>query len=178
MKFRVEHVIRGIDLAAYEELYFDEPFQTALGDAVKIDRELLRLDRGRERIVRHVRVQPEREIPAPVAKLLGGRRLAYVDEIEYEVGRYHGTWRIVPAVLADKIAIGGTLDFEAVAGGVKRVLAGVIDVTLYGLGGLVERVVVSNVEKSYADAAAFTDRWIAAGGSSKRDAGVNEAEGT
>jgi|HubBroStandDraft_5_1064220.scaffolds.fasta_scaffold264053_2 hypothetical protein len=178
MKLRVEHVIRGIDLAAYEELYFDEPFQTALGEAVKIDRELVRLDRGRERIVRHVRVQPQREIPAPVAKLLGGKRLAYIEELEYEVGRYHGTWRIVPAVLAGKIAIGGTLDFEAAAGGVKRVLAGVIDVTLYGLGGLVEKLVVSNVEKSYDDAAAFTAEWIAAGRSSKRDAGANEADGT
>ena len=66
--------------------------------------------------------------------------------------------------MLDKITIGGTLDFEAAAGGVKRILAGVIDVTLFGLGGLVEKVVVSNVEKSYGDAAAFTARWIAAGG--------------
>jgi hypothetical protein len=157
-------VLRDVDLGGYEALYFDEPFQTALGEAVKIDRELLRLDRGSARIVRHVRVQPEREIPAPVAKLLGGRRLAYTEELEYDIGHYHGTWRIVPAVLADKIVIGGTLDFEAVPGGVRRVLAGVIDVTLFGLGGLVEKVVVSNVEKSYGDAAAFTARWIAAGG--------------
>jgi len=163
MNFRIEHILPGINLAGYEELYFDEPFQTALGNAVRIDRKLLRLDRGPERIVRHVRVQPQREIPAPVAKLLGGKRLAYTEELEYEVGRYHGTWRIVPAVLADKIAIGGTLDFEAVVGGVRRVLAGAIAVTLFGLGGLVERVVVSNVEKSYDDAAAFTARWITGG---------------
>jgi len=163
MKVRIEHVLQGIDLAGYEELYFDEPFHTALAEAVKIDRKLLRLDRGAERIVRHVRVQPQRDIPAPVAKLLGGKRLAYIEELEYEVGRYHGTWRIVPPVLADKIAIGGTLDFEAAAGGVKRVLAGVIDVTLFGLGGLVEKVVVSNVVKSYDDAAAFTAQWITGG---------------
>ena len=156
MKLRIEHVQRGIDLAGYEELYFDEPFQIALGEAVKIARELLRLDR------RSARVQPQREIPAPVAKLLGGKRLAYTEELEYEVGRYHGIWRIVPAVLADKIAIGGTLDFEAAAGGVKRVLAGVIDVTLFGLGGLVEKVILSNVEKSYDDAAAFTAQWLTA----------------
>jgi hypothetical protein len=166
MKFRIEHVLQSIDLAAYERLYFDEPFQSALGEAVKIDRELLRLDRGPERIVRHVRVRPEREIPAPVAKLLGGKRLGYVDELEYEIGRYHGTWRIVPAGLAAKIAIGGTLDFAAVAGGVRRVLAGEIDVNLFGLGGLVEKLVVSNIEKSYDDAAAFTARWIAGGRSS------------
>jgi hypothetical protein len=110
--------------------------------------------------VRHVRVQPEREIPAPVAKLLGNRRLTYTEELEYEVGRWHGTWRIVPTVLADTIAIGGTLDFEAVPGGVKRILAGAIDVSLFGLGGLVEKVLVANVEKSYGDAAAFTNQWI------------------
>ena len=173
MKLRIEHVHRGIDLAGYEELYFDEPFQIALGEAVKIDRELLRLDRRSERIVRHVRVQPQREIPAPVAKLLGGKRLAYTEELEYEVGRYHGIWRIVPAVLADKIAIGGTIDFEVAAGGVKRVLAGVIDVTLFGLGGLVEKVVVSNVVKSYDDAAAFTAQWLTAR-ALKRGAEANE----
>jgi hypothetical protein len=137
MKFRIEHVLRGIDIAGYEQLYFDEPFQTALGEAVKIDRKLLRLDRGPERIVRHVRVQPQREIPAPVAKLLGGMRLAYIEELEYELGRYHGTWHIVPP--ANKIVISGTLDFEAVAGGVKRVLAGEIDAALFGLRGLVSQ---------------------------------------
>ena len=54
------------------------------------------------------------------------------------------------------------IDLEAAAGGVKRVLAGVIDVTLFGLGGLVEKVIVSNVEKSYDDAAAFTAQWLTA----------------
>jgi hypothetical protein len=73
----------------------------------------------------------------------------------------------------DKITIGGTLDFEAAAGGVKRILAGVIDVTLFGLGGLVERVVVSNVVKSYDDAAAFTAQWIAARTSFEPGADVN-----
>ena len=174
MKFRIEHVLPGIDLAGYEELYFDEPFHAALAEAVKINRELLRFDRGPERIVRHVCVQPRREIPAPVAKLLGGKRLSYIEELEYQVGRYHGTWRIVPPVLADKIAIGGTLDLEAAAGGVRRVLAGAIDVTLFGLGGLVEKVVVSNVVKSYDDAAAFTAQWILAGRASRRGADANE----
>ena len=163
MKLRIEHVIRGIDLPAYEELYFDEAFQVALGASVKIDRELVRLDRGPDRIVRHVRVQPEREIPAPVAKLLGGKRLSYVEELDYAPGRYHGTWRIVPGVLADKATMGGTLDFEAVPGGVRRILAGEIGVSLFGVGGLVEKVIVSNVEKSYDDAAAFTERWLARG---------------
>jgi hypothetical protein len=49
---------------------------------------------------------------------------------------------------------------------------------MYGLGGLVEKLVVSNVEKSYDEAAAFTAQWTAARRSVKRHAGIDEAEGT
>jgi hypothetical protein len=160
MRFRIEHTFRTIDLPDYESLFFDEAFQSAMGEGVKIDRQLVRLDRQPGRITRHVRVAPDREMPAPVAKLLGGRRLAYTEELDYEPGRYRGTWRIVPGIAADKITVGGTLAFEPVSGGVRRVLVGDIEAKLFGLGGLVERVVVSNVESSYDDAALLTQLWI------------------
>ncbi|MCC6525228.1 MAG: DUF2505 family protein, partial [Polyangiaceae bacterium] len=116
--------------------------------------------RGPERIVRHVRLEPEREIPAPMAKLLGGKKLTLDEELEYEVGRYRGRFRTTPGVLPGKVSISGTLAFEALPGGVRRIVEGQIVVSVFAIGGMVEKHVVGNLEKSYGDAAAFTRKWL------------------
>jgi hypothetical protein len=161
MKFLIEHTFQGITRPEYEELYFDEPFAIATCKAVNLGRTLLRLDRTPERIVRHVRVEPAREIPAPVAKVLGGGSFAYVEEMDYAVGKYNATWRTIPSLMPDKVQSTGTMEIQEVPGGVKRVVKGEIKVSIFGIGGMVEKFVVAEVEKSYGDAADFTTKWIA-----------------
>ncbi|HEY2511332.1 MAG TPA: DUF2505 family protein [Polyangiaceae bacterium] len=161
MKFAVDHDFQGISPADYEALYFDEPFAIALCEKVKLGRTLLRLDRTEGRLVRHVRCEPVRDIPGPIAKLLGDKRFSYVEELEFELGKLHGRWRVVPNIATDKVDAKGTLEFRAIPGGVKRLVAGEIKVSVFGIGGLVEKFVVAEVEKSYADAAVFTRDYLA-----------------
>jgi hypothetical protein len=160
MKFKAEHTFRGIDLPTYEKLYFDEPFNMALCKATGLDRSLEKLDTQGQNVVRAVKVSPQREIPAPVAKALGGAKLEYVEHMDYERGKYLGRWRTEPFVLKDKILSSGTVQFSAVPGGVRRTVEGDVTVKIFGLGGIIERFVVSDVEKSYAKAAEFTQSWI------------------
>ncbi|MFO0696763.1 MAG: DUF2505 domain-containing protein [Polyangiales bacterium] len=161
MKFHVEHVIPGIAPEDYEKLYFDEPFGIALCKEVRLLRTLEKLERDEKRVVRHVTCEPEgRQIPAPVAKILGGARIAYTEELSYTWGSFHGTWRTVASLLTDKVSSHGTVDFVRVPEGTKRVVDGEVEVRLFGVGGVVERFIVADVEKSYADAAEFTNRWL------------------
>lgn len=160
MKFRVEHTYDGVTFPEYEAIHFDEVFNTALSESVKLGRSVLKLERTPERIVRHVKIEPAREIPGPVAKLLGGNKFSYVEELEYELGKGRGTWRTITSVLTDKIDSRGTLELVAAGSSVKRVVSGDIKVGIFGVGGIVEKFVVSDVEKSYDAAAAFTREWL------------------
>lgn len=161
MKLAIEHDYEGISAERFEEVYFDETFATALAATLKLGRTLVRLERTPERIVRHVRIEPEREIPAPVAKLLGGKRFAYVEELDYDVARHAGRWRIIPNVLEGKVDAGGTFELLAGGNGVKRRLLGDISVSVFGIGGLVERIVVSELERSYENGAVFMRQYVA-----------------
>jgi hypothetical protein len=160
MKFRAEHTYEGVTFPEYEVIHFDEAFNVELAQSVKLVRTVLKFEKTPERIVRHVRVEPAREIPGPVAKILGGNKFSYVEELEYELGKGKGRWRIVTSMMTDKIDAQGTLELVAVPGGCKRVVAGDIKVSIFGVGGIIEKFVVSDVEKSYDAAAAFTREYL------------------
>ena len=159
MKLSIEHTF-PLAPAAYAELYFDEPFSIELCAAVKLERKLLRLDRNGTRLVRHVRCEPIREIPAPIAKALGGRGFHYVEELEFDLQALRGDWRVVPSLVPEKVEAAGTLAFEDVGGSVKRVVRGDVKVSVFAIGGIVERFVVGDVQKSYDDASVFTKAFL------------------
>jgi hypothetical protein len=161
MKFKAEHTFRGIDLPTYEKLYFDEPFNAALCQATGLERTLVKREVAGSKLIRAVKVSPQgRDIPAPVAAVLGGSKFEYTEHMDYDLGKYLGRWRTEPFVLKDKILSSGTVSFTAVPGGVRRVVEGDVQVKIFGVGGIIERFVVADVDKSYAKAAEFTQAWI------------------
>lgn len=162
MKFHADHVIEGISVADYGAMYFEEDFNDRLCRAVRLDREMLELRRDGSRVFRRVRVEPQdREIPGPVAKVLGQSRFSYVEELEMDLATGVGTWKTIPTLFADKVTAGGSLRFVDAGGHARRVVDGEIDVRMFGIGSIVERFICSDAEKSYADAAAFTRRYLA-----------------
>lgn len=162
MKFVCEHVIRGISQADYEKLYFDEDFNVAMCKAVNLDRSLIKRDDDGKHLTRHVKVSPrDREVPGPVAKIVGTTKVEYVEQLDYDWGRYRGTWRSISSIMTDKVESSGTLRFEAAGDGVKRIVDGDVKVKIFGVGGVIERFIIADVEKSYEQAAEFTRRWLA-----------------
>jgi hypothetical protein len=165
MKFLAEHTFRGITLPDYEKLYFDEAFNVALCKAVNLDRTVLKRDEKGSHLSRSVKVSPrDREIPGPLVKVLGSSRIEYTEQVEYDFGTFKGTWKTVSSVMTDKVDSSGTFRFETAGDGVKRVIEGEIKVKVFGVGGVIERFIVADIEKSYEQAADFTRRWIASGG--------------
>lgn len=160
MRFTAEHTFADVALDALVALYFDEAFNEALCRNGRLQRTLLDARRDGEVLHRAVRIVPERALPAPAVKLLGAEHFGYVEHMAYDYVARRGTWRIEPMVLADKVRSAGSLTFAASPGGTRRTVTGEVTVKVFGLGGTIERFVVADVERSYAEAAAFTERWF------------------
>jgi hypothetical protein len=161
MKFVIEHAFDGITCSEYETLYFDEPFSAALGDALQLGRALLHLECTPDRISRRVCCEPNRDPNSPAGQAFGTSRASFVEELEYDVRAHRGHWRTIPNLMPERVRNAGTLEIVATATGVKRIVRGEVKVTLFGFGGIVERMVVAEIEKSYAGAAKFTEAWLA-----------------
>ena len=87
------------------------------------------------------------------------RQIEYQEILTYQRGKYIGG-KTVPPFLSDKFLASGQFRFEAIDGGVRRIMEGDITVKIFGVGGLAEKVIVSEVESSYDRAAAFTVEYL------------------
>lgn len=161
MRFDVAHTITGIHAADYERLYFDEAFNEALCAHLKLTRRLIRREEQPGHIFREVAIVPAREVPAPVAKIVGADALHYTETLDYRLGTGAGTWSTTPGALPGKITSDGRLMIEEAEGGVVRRVEGHVTVRLFGVGKMIERFIVADVERGYAEAAAFTQAWLA-----------------
>src|SRR5262245_31299806 len=161
MKLAIEHVFADLTCSAYEELFFDEVFNTALGRALHLGRQLLRLERTPEPTTRHLCFEPRRDPDSPAGRAFGTSRASFVEELEYDRRARRGHWRTIPNLFPDRVQNRGTLELADDPAGVRRIVRGEVTVSLLGFGRLVERMIVAEIEKSYASTAAFTTEWLA-----------------
>ena len=161
MKLHLKHIFSGLTLAQYGELYFEESFNEYLCKGVNLTRNVKEKSLNGTSLKRVTTVSPDREIPGPVAKVIKMDRLEYDEELTYDTEAFKGTWKInVPGPLGSKFSAGGQFTFREVAGGVERELWGEINVKVFGVGKMIETLIVTDVEKSYETAAAQTSQYI------------------
>ncbi len=161
MKFRCEHRFSGISLADYEQLYFNEEFNLALCQQVGLQRTLLSRDVTDGKIHRVVKVAPDRQIPPAAAKVLGSAKIEYTETVDYVFGSGRGTWSTVSSLMTDKVDSRGTVQLSGDANSALRVIAGDVTVKMTFVGGIVEKFIIDDVNKSYDKAAEFTKNWLA-----------------
>ena len=161
VKVLIDDEFAGIDLAAYEKLFFDEPFNIALGEALQMGRQLLKVERGAERIIRHVGYEPRRGPDTDAAKAFGTSRASFVEELDYDLRTHEGIWKTTPNMMPDRVRNTGTIAVTAVPAGVRRTVRSEVTVKLLGFGGLIERAITAEIVKSYGKTTDFTRAWIA-----------------
>lgn len=160
MRFKAEHRIRGISLEDFEKLYFDESFNEALCKTVKLHRTLMARTVQAGKLHREVKVAAEREIPPAAARILGGSRLEYTEYLDYPIGSHRGTWKTISSLMTDKVDSAGTFGFRSEGGQVVRTVEGDVTVKIMLVGKVVEQFIAADIEKSYAQAAEFMQKWI------------------
>lgn len=137
---------------AYLAVIDSDEFHERLAARLNLkERRLLeRRDDGDAVLVRW-HVVPERDFPAPVRALVGGKGLSYVEEERQPRGSLVRHWVVrLDALDASRFRCEGT--FELVPLGparTRRDLDGSVDVRVFGVGGLVERIVAQGIRESY-----------------------------
>jgi hypothetical protein len=157
MKLHCEHEI-PLSADAFWDVLHAPRYEALVAEGANLHeyRELERRDEG-DAIYRRLLGRPE--LPAALTMLVA--RIApeagmpsYVEEQWRSKSRMEVRWRMQPSVLPDRSRIEGTLRVEPLdAERCRRVLDGVVEVDLFGIGRLVEKAVVSAVVDAYARAA-------------------------
>jgi hypothetical protein len=161
VKVLIEDVFAGIASAEYEALYFDEEFNEALSHTLELGRKLLRLERSSERIVRHVCFEPAQAPDSPARQAFGSSRASFVEELDYDVRTRRGRWRTIPNLFRERVTNSGTLELADSPAGVRRIVRGEVKVSLFGFGRVIEKMIVTEIENSYARTTRFTNEWLA-----------------
>jgi hypothetical protein len=150
MKFAIEIAARGIDFPNFRRVYYSEEFNQQVAEAVKL-KERVQVDfktlpDGKEQ--RRVHVVPRVQLPGPVQKLLNGQPLSY-DEVTTFDPPTRTTNFHVEGMAGDKINVSGVIRFVEDANTVKLFFDGEVKANIFGVGGIVERFVVSEVKERY-----------------------------
>ncbi len=150
------HIPLGAD--AFWEILHSPRYEALVAEASNL-RAYDEIERRDEADAIFRRLQGRPELPDALGMLLrrvvpAGVTPTYVEEQWRSKSRMEVRWRMLPSVLADRARIEGVV--RIMPRGAKsctRVLDGVVQVDLFGIGRLVEKAVVAAVVDAYAKAA-------------------------
>ncbi len=141
-------------------MYWNPVFDQQMQREAAITRQILEERREGASVVRRVRLTPDRELPGPVATLLGTKKLIYEQENRWDEEKGVLHWRVIPTVLPGKLDASGTMTVRPAGTGCEQAIDGNIEVRVMLIGGRIEQAVVDEVAKSYDRAAASCRRWL------------------
>jgi hypothetical protein len=139
---------------------YDRELQPALG--VKLRTELERHETDKA-LRRKIRMIPGFPVPPAVQKVLSNIELEYEEESTFHKDRKMLEWVIRPNILTDRVTARGQVVVKAEGKGVRRTIDGEVTVSMFGVGGIIEKVVLDNTVRSYEAASRLTNEWIKAG---------------
>ena len=159
MKLNVRHSF-DCSPETFWEMYWDEAFDEALRAESGVQREVLEEREEDGVLIRRVRFTPDRELPGPVAALIGAKKLVYEQENRWERATNTMHWRVIPTILPGKLDAAGTFRVNETPEGCEQVVDGNINVNVRFIGGQIEKAVVGEVERSYEKTAATCREWL------------------
>ena len=161
---RIEHVYDCSVDTFWERIFFDDEYnrrlfketlQFPLWEVKKSE------DRGNE-VERVVECVPKlADLPAPIKKVVGDN-VGYREEGVFDKKARRYRINIVPNKLGDKLSVKGDLWVEPVGEGkCKRIFNATVQAKIFGIGGMLEKRLISDLQESYATGARFTNKFIA-----------------
>ena len=163
--FRYEHTFNCSEETFWTKIFFDEDYNRRLFvDRLKFSvwRVVKHEDRGNlvERVIEAA--PPIGDLPGPL-KAVVGDNAGYQEKSVLDRAARRYTTTVVPNRLADKINV--KVEISTVADGpnrCRRIARGSVNVKMmFPVGGLLEKKMIGDLEKSYAKSADFTNEFIA-----------------
>jgi hypothetical protein len=159
---RIEHVLNCTD-DTFWKVFFDPEYNKELFlKVLEFDAwKLVSLDEKADRIERVVDVVPKLgDLPGPLKKLAEGGA-GYRERDFFDRAQKRMRTEIEPSTLHGKLTISGNMFTQpAGEGKCRRVYDITVTAKIFGVGGMIESRILSDVKASYEKAAAFTNRWV------------------
>lgn len=162
--FRVEHTFNCSEETFWSKIFFDDEYNRQLfSERLKFShwREAKREERD-GKIHRVVEAAPPvGDLPAAL-KAVVGEGVGYEERGVFDKAARRYTVEVVPNRLADKIQV--RVEMTTQADGperCKRIVRGQVSAKIFGVGGLLEKKLIADMEKSYSKSAEFTNAYIA-----------------
>lgn len=161
MLFDIRLVTRRVDYARFSRVFYAEPFQRELAQAIQLKERTLRertlLPDGRERIVIHI--SPRVELPAMIAKLAEGYSVGYEETIVFDPSARRASSTIqTPG--GDRLHVAAETLFSEDAVGVHTHILLSVRVRLLGVGGVIERFVFNETRRRYEVVERFLQQYV------------------
>ncbi len=161
---RIEHIYNCNADTFWDKIIFDDEYNRRLfKEALEFPHyEVTKSEDGEKELRRTVNVVPKLgPMPGPVKKLIGDG-LGYEEEGVFDKAARRYKIKITPNKLADKMKIEGVLYVEPKGEGkVNRIFECSVNVKIFGIGGLVEKQIIGDMQNSYAKGAEFTNKYLA-----------------
>lgn len=164
MLHTIEHVFEVSAERLWQTVFFDDEHARGLAARLRVridDSELHHEGAGPTLVVRRrVRLTPAREVPTPLALLIGGGKQV-IESGDFSAERRRYTVKIEIPVRRGAIACTGEYTWDTLPGGeLRRVWQGRCEVTIPFVGAAVERYLLAEIENALAETYAFTRRWL------------------
>lgn len=158
---RIEHAFE-CDPEAYWELFFSAEFNRKLFlERLRFQRwEVTKTEPTAHGFRRRVEAEPPPlNLPGPLARVFKGG-IGYSEDGEYDKDRSLYTLRAVSNSLPDRLLVSGEISVVPDPRGCKRIYVSKVTAKVFGVGGLIEDRVLSDLERSLNKAAEFTEKWL------------------
>jgi len=162
--FRVEHTFNCSEETFWSKVFFDEEYNRKLfSERLKFShwREAKREERD-GKVYRVVEAAPPiGDLPAAL-KTVVGDNVRYEERGVYEPARRHYAVDVVPNRLADKIQVHVEMNTQPDGPDrCKRIVRATVTAKIFGVGGMLEKKLIADMEKSYSKSAEFTNAYVA-----------------
>lgn len=163
-KARIEHIFNCSADTYWSKVFFEEEYNRRMFlEALNFESyKVVSLDDTDAQTTRVVDAVPRiGDLPAPLKKLAESG-IGYREKVVFDKKTKRVKVDVEPASLKGKLFITGEIRCEPVGDKqCRRIYETVIEAKIFGVGGMVEKRLLSDIEKSYADAAKFTNAYLA-----------------
>ncbi len=158
---RIEHTM-NLSEDAFWSAFFSTDYNHALflGELQFESWKVVSQDDTGDRIERVVDVTPKMpELPGPLKKLAEGGA-SYRERNAFNKGTKRMTVVVEPSTLQGKLTVSGVVQTQAISEKqCRRIAEFTVTAKVFGIGGMIESKMLSEIRASYDKAAAFTNRW-------------------
>lgn len=163
-EIRVEHVFNCSEDTFWSKVFFDDDFNRRLfKEVLKFPtwRVVRSTDRENE-IERVVEASPPiGDLPGPL-KAVVGDSAGYEEHGVFDKKSKRYKVKVIPNKLGDKISVSVEMWLEpAGEGKTRRIAKASATAKVFGVGGMLEKKMLSDLERSYAKSAEFTNTYVA-----------------